>query len=180
MALKIIIDGYNLLMTSDRFRRDFINFPEETREEFIKSLSGYKRLKGHDITVVFDGWKSGYPIENRDVISGIKVVYSRMGEKADLVIKRMVERGDGSTIVTSDREVAIFASRHGAVVISSGEFGESLMLAASETSKADEISMMKDETDEDNFEKSLTTKKKGNPRRLSRIQRKKVQRLKKL
>src|SRR3989344_5932260 len=98
MALKIIIDGYNLLMTSDRFRRDLIDSFEETRKKFIENLYNYKKLKGHDITVVFDGWKSGYPTENREVISGIKVVYSRLGEKADEVIKRMVENGEASTI----------------------------------------------------------------------------------
>src|SRR3990167_10170312 len=88
MALKIIIDGYNLLMTSDRFRRDFIDSFEETRNRFIENLYNYKKLKGHDITVVFDGWKSGYMTERREVTKGIKIVYSRRGEKADEVIKR--------------------------------------------------------------------------------------------
>jgi predicted RNA-binding protein with PIN domain len=172
MGLKIIIDGYNLLMTSDRFRRDFINSSEEAREKFLKNLYEYKRLKGHDLTVVFDGWKGGYPVEKREVVKGIKVIYSKIGERADEVIKRMVQNGEGSTVVTSDREVAGFASRHGAVVISSGEFEESLMLA--------EISMFKGETEEDDFERDITTKKKGNPRRLPKGERKKLQRLKKL
>jgi len=172
MALKIIIDGYNLLMTSDRFRRDFIDSFEETRKKFIENLYNYKRLKGHDITVVFDGWKGGYPTEKREVLKGIKVIYSKIGEKADEVIKRMVENGEASTIVTSDREVANFVLRHGSVVISSGEFDESLMLA--------EISILKGETDDEDFEITLTTKKKGNPRRLPKSERKKMQRLRKL
>ncbi|MBI3584160.1 MAG: NYN domain-containing protein [Nitrospinae bacterium] len=172
MALKIIIDGYNLLMTSDRFRRDFIDSFEETRNRFIENLYNYKKLKGHDITVVFDGWKSGYMTEKREVIKGIKIVYSRRGEKADEVIKRMVGNGDFSTVVTSDRDVANFVSRHGAVVISSGEFEESLAMA--------EFSAMKGKAEEDDFEVILTTKKKGNPRRLPKSERRKQQRLKKL
>ena len=172
MSLKIIIDGYNLLMASDRFRRNFVNSFDETRKKFIENLYSYKRLKGHDITVVFDGWKSGYPVEKREVINGIKVIFSRMGEKADEVIKKMVKNGDFSTVVTSDRDVANFVLRHGAVVISSGEFEESLMLA--------EISALKGESEEDDFEVTLTTKKKGNPRRLSKAERKKMQRLRKL
>ncbi|MEK6546384.1 MAG: NYN domain-containing protein [Nitrospinota bacterium] len=171
MALKIIIDGYNLLMSSDRFRRDFIDSLEETRNKFIENLYNYKKLKGHDITVVFDGWKSGYPTEKREVIKGIKIVYSRRDEKADEVIKRMVENGEASTIVTSDREVADFALRHGSVVISSGEFEESLIMA--------EISTVKGEIEED-FEIRITTKKKGNPRRLPKSERKRMRRLKKL
>jgi len=172
MSLKIIIDGYNLLMASDRFRRNFVNSFDETRKKFIENLYSYKRLKGHDITVVFDGWKSGYHVEKREIISGIKVIYSMRGEKADEVIKRMVKNGDFSTVVTSDRDVANFVLRHGAVVISSGEFEESLMLA--------EISALKGESEEDDFEVTLTTKKKGNPRRLSKAERKKMQRLRKL
>src|SRR3989304_2877903 len=136
MALKIIIDGYNLLMASDRFRRDFIDSFEETRNSFVKN------------------------------------VYSRRGEKADEVIKRMVENGEASTIVTSDREVADFVSRHGSVVISSGEFDESLMMA--------EIAIVKGEFEEDDYEKNITTKKRGNPKRLPKSERKKLQRLKKL
>src|SRR3989338_905201 len=97
--------------------------------------------------------------------------YSRRGEKADEVIKRMVESGEASTIVTSDREVADFTLRHGSVVISSGEFEESLIMA--------EISPVKGEIEED-FEIRITTKKKGNPRRLPKSERKKLQRLKKL
>jgi predicted RNA-binding protein with PIN domain len=172
MSLKIIIDGYNLLMASDRFRRDFISFSDEARKKFIENLCSYKRLKGHDITVVFDGWKSGYPVEKREVISGIKVIFSRMGEKADEVIKRMVENGDFSTVVTSDRDVANFVLRHDAVVISSGEFEESLIMA--------EISAIKGEVEEDDFEATITTKKKGNPKRLPKSERRKMQRLRKL
>lgn len=172
MALKIIIDGYNLLMASDRFRRDLIDSFEETRNKFIENLYNYKRLKGHDITVIFDGWKSGYPVEKREVIRGIKVVYSRIGEKADEVIKRMIKNGEASTVVTSDREVADFAVRHGAVSISSGEFDESLMMS--------EISALKGDSEEDDYEISLTTKKRGNPRRLPKSERRKIQRLKKL
>ncbi|MEK7845998.1 MAG: NYN domain-containing protein [Nitrospinota bacterium] len=171
MGLKIIIDGYNLLMTSDRFRRDFIDSFEETRNRFIENLYNYKKIKGHDITVVFDGWKGGYTTEKREVIRGIKVIYSRLGERADEVIKRMVENGEASTIVTSDREVADFALRHGSVVISSGEFEESLIMA--------EISTVKGEIEED-FEIRITTKKKGNPRRLPKSERKRMRRLKKL
>lgn len=171
MRLKIIIDGYNLLMTSDRFRRDFIDSFEETRNRFIENLYNYKKLKGHSLTVVFDGWKGGCTTEKREVIKGIKVIYSRLGERADEVIKRMVENGEASTIVTSDREVADFALRHGSVVISSGEFEESLIMA--------EISTVKGEIEED-FEIRITTKKKGNPRRLPKSERRKLQKLKKL
>lgn len=63
--------------------------------------------KGHDITVVFDGWKGGEGKESLTKRGGIKIIYSRLGEKADSVIKRIIsaERHEW-IVVSSDREIA--------------------------------------------------------------------------
>ena len=79
----VIIDGYNLIGTSHR------NL-EKQRETLIDALIEYKKRKGHDITVVFDGWKTGESHESRYVTGGVRVIYSRVGEKADSVIKRII------------------------------------------------------------------------------------------
>jgi len=42
----------------------------------IETLIEYRNKKGHNITVVFDGWKTGGAQENQSVIGGIKVIYS--------------------------------------------------------------------------------------------------------
>ena len=93
----------------------------------MERLAEYKKIKGHDITVVFDGWKSGSGEESHSVTGGIKVIYSRLGEKADAVIKRIVSSGKKQWIViTSDREIADHAWANGSVVVSSDEFSDIL------------------------------------------------------
>jgi predicted RNA-binding protein with PIN domain len=51
------------------------------------------------------------------------VIYSRRGEKADEVIKRMADQErEGSLIVSSDREIMHYAERVGAAVMSAEDF----------------------------------------------------------
>jgi hypothetical protein len=81
--------------------RDF----KSARERFIEELISYKKTTGHDLTVVFDGWKGGTIHESSFSQGGVKVVYSRLSEKADVVIKRLLSRGPGQVLVSSDREL---------------------------------------------------------------------------
>src|SRR4030043_1963824 len=95
----IIIDGYNLIGIQ---HKDL----ENQRDALIASLIEYHKKKGHALIVVFDGWKTGGAQENHSVIGGIKVIYSRMGEKADSVIKRIISsERRGGVVVTSDRDI---------------------------------------------------------------------------
>ena len=76
----------------------------------IRLLSEYRKMRVHDITVVFDGWKSGGPREETLKTGSITVIYSRLGENADYVIKRIISRDKREWIVvTSDRDIAAFA-----------------------------------------------------------------------
>ncbi len=145
---------------------------EGTREELIKRLLAYKRLKGHRITIVFDGKKSGSLSRTRMNQSGLEVIFSKDGEEADQILKEMAKRErHGITIVTSDRAVASFAEAHDAVAIPSDEFEAMLDMAI--------YSDIKGVTDEDE-EEGASTKKSGNPRKASKQERKRLQRIKKL
>ncbi len=80
-------------------------------------------MKGHDITVVFDGWKSGRQTEESLVTGGIRVIYSRLGEKADSVIKRIFCAAKKEWIVvSSDRDIVLRAWSCGSVPVSSERF----------------------------------------------------------
>jgi len=116
--MRIVVDGYNLIRQSDTLKRIDKLSIEAGRRELIKRLARYARHRGHRITVVFDGWMAGSPTEEREVVGGITVIYSKRGEKADEVIKRLVRQtGEETVVVTSDREVAGAASRAGAVAV---------------------------------------------------------------
>jgi len=93
------------------------------REQLILQLIEYKKIKGHDITVVFDGWKSGSSKEDLSITGGVRVIYSRLGEKADAVIKRIISREKKEWIViSSDREIMSHAWSCGSAPIPSSEF----------------------------------------------------------
>ena len=109
MAVHIIIDGYNLIRQSAELslldRRDL----QQGREALLELLAAYKKIKRHQITVVFDGTDAYSLYRQRDQTKGIKILFSRRGETADTVIKRMVERErEGALVVSSDRDVAGF------------------------------------------------------------------------
>lgn len=148
----VIIDGYNLIGI---YHKDL----ESQRQRLVERLAEYKKIKGHEITVVFDGWKSGSGEETHSLTGGIKVIYSRLGEKADAVIKRIISSEKKQWIViTSDREIADHAWANGSVVVSSEEFldilGKPLKV---ETGEFDLL-------DEDEYE----LPKKGSPRKPSK------------
>lgn len=123
MAIHLIIDGYNLIRQSPDLLAEESQDLRWGREALLEKLAAYRRLKNHPITVVFDGWEAGEGLENRDRVQGMLVIYSRRGEKADEVIKRIAARErEGSLIISSDREIMHYAERAGAAVMSAEEF----------------------------------------------------------
>lgn len=184
--MHIIIDGYNLIRQSDTLKRYERFSLEEGRKALIRFMAVYKRHKGHKghkVTVVFDGWESGSAEEERDRQEGIDIMYSRRGEKADDVIKRMVHKiGEEIIVVTSDRDIADFVSRRGGTAIPSREFEElisRLKPAMSDTSSYTEEGYGKDENNENN-ENIASMKKKGPSRRLSRRKKTAIAKIRKL
>jgi predicted RNA-binding protein with PIN domain len=124
----------------------------------IDSLIEYRKIKGHDITVVFDGWKNGEAKEHQSFTGGIKVIYSRIGEKADSVIKRIISSDRREWIVvTSDRDIANHAWASGSVPISSEDFLKSV---------EKRIPSSSDEEERDN--EYGMSQRKGNPRKPSK------------
>lgn len=96
---------------------------EAAREALIQTLAGYRQRKGHAITVVFDGWQGGLGAEQREFQSGVEVVYSKRGERADQVIQRLARLyGKDCAVVSSDHEVVNAARAAGAFVIGAPEF----------------------------------------------------------
>lgn len=130
MALHIIVDGYNLIRQSHVMGPIDQQDLELGRQTLLERLAAYKRIKGHQITVVFDGAAQYSVFDRTDREKGINVRFSRHGESADAVIKRMARReGQRALVVSSDREVIGFSESHGAAVIESLEFEQKLEMA---------------------------------------------------
>ncbi|MGD8471493.1 MAG: NYN domain-containing protein, partial [Desulfobacteraceae bacterium] len=107
MSIHIIIDGYNLIRQSTALS----NLDQQDimlgRDALIDMLAAYRKMKPHRITVVFDGRQSPVFSPQRNRQRGISIWFSRSGESADEVIKRMANRDrEKALVVSSDREVA--------------------------------------------------------------------------
>ena len=123
MATYLLVDGYNLLGNAGMTASSATRGLEAGREALLRRLAGYRQRKGHAITVVFDGWQGGIGSEHHEFQSGIEVVYSKRGERADQVIQRLARiYGQDCAVVSSDHEVVNAAKAAGAFVIGAPEF----------------------------------------------------------
>jgi len=160
--MDIIIDGYNLIGGDQGLKGAL----EQKRNRLIQQLSIYEERKGFGIIVVFDGWRSGWAHEVEEKRHGVSVVYSRQGEKADDVIVRIARRkGSGCVVVTSDREVRRAVEKFGAAAVYANEFSATLR----------QLDYAADDDDPAPAEPRA-----GNPRRLSKTERRRQDKLKKL
>jgi uncharacterized protein len=165
MSMHLIIDGYNLIRQSPRFGDIDRRSLQRGREALISALARYKKLRGHHITVVFDGGQAPSFGDRRDRRGGIEIRFSRRGELADTVIKRMCTRQRGQVlVVTSDTEIVRYAEARGAATIGSPAFEDKLMMA-----EYMDVSDGMSEEAEAGWQP--TTRKKGPARRRSKRQR---------
>jgi uncharacterized protein len=163
--MEVIVDGYNLIGSEQGLHGAL----EHKRNWLIERLVQYQKIKRFDVTVVFDGWRSGQIRETNEKFAGIAVIYSRQGEKADAVIMRVArEKSAGAVVVSSDREIRNAVERSGAVAISADEFNQILH------------SLDKRDWLEDDEIFDSRPAKKGNPSRVSKIEHRRNEKLKKL
>jgi predicted RNA-binding protein with PIN domain len=119
----IVVDGYNLIHRVPELRPGPGTSLEESRNKLVNLLSWAVGAGDARFLVVFDGAdvKDGDPGTGR-----VKVRFSRPPEKADDLIRRLVEdqvdRVERLTVVTSDVEVARHARAMGADVALSDLF----------------------------------------------------------
>jgi len=173
MSIHIIIDGYNLIRQSNSFsdldRQDI----QLGREALLETLAAYRRIKLHKITVIFDGTNAPPFSLHENQIKGIKVKFSRKGELADSLIKRMVNRErEKALVVSSDLDIVNFAAAKGAATIGSSDFEEKITMAIYMDTKGLE------REDEGGWVPS--TIKKGPSKRLSKRKRRNRIKIKKL
>lgn len=167
----LAIDGYNVIaeITGEPLARVDL---EVERDQLNQMLVQYRSLSKHRLTVIYDGGQvaSGKPRQYSE--RGVKVIFSSLGQNADqLLVKMARQYGSGLTVVTSDREVVQRSESCGAVVLSSGEFCQRLLMA---------LDGFEDSLGEDDRvvgRRRHLTEKKGNPRKLSKKERQRNRRL---
>ena len=130
MSLHIIVDGYNVIRQSKQLRILDQRDMQEGRETLQDILVEYRKSKGHRITIVFDGTDTISQDARRQRFRGIEILFSRNGETADTVIKRMAAREkERALVVSSDRDIVSFVRSVGSATIGSRAFENKLFQA---------------------------------------------------
>ncbi len=175
MPLELIIDGYNLIRQSSSLSPLDARSLERGREALLERLGAYRTVRGHPITVVFDGWGGFSPISTEQTKQGVQVVYTGKGETADEWIKRRVKKVQYGAVVTSDLEIQRHAERLGVSAILSHVFEQKLEAVLAGDMKGDDRG-----EEEGDAEELVVGKKKGTAWRLSKQERRRQAILKKL
>ena len=168
----LAIDGYNLIaaLTGEPLERLDLEYE---RGELNRLLIDYRGNSRHRVSVVYDG--GGLPGGSRTSREqGLEIVFSPLDRKADQVLVEMARRyGSGLTVVTSDREVVRLCEESGAVVLATEQFWQRLQLTVFAGDAGDE-------DDEKRLDRRHLTRKKGNPRRRGKKERRRDRRLESL
>jgi uncharacterized protein len=173
MPIHIIIDGYNLIRQSATLsaldQQDIVL----GRQALVNRLATYRKIKSHRITVVFDASHSPLFLQQNDHHKGIAIRFSRRGESADDVIKRMArQEREKALVVSSDREIVSFAALCGAATISAPQFEDKIERTIQINRHAG--------SGESDSDRVPLPKKKGPARRLSKKMRRNQLKIKKL
>ena len=168
--MHLIVDGYNLIRQWPQLERLDAQELEAGRQALLALLGAYRRRSAHKVTVVFDGWQGGQPQESRDRSQGVMIIYSRLGERADEVIKRLLAREQSrAVVVSSDRELQDAARQAGAAWMDASQFAALHLTAMGAEAQEEEAEI-----------RPRGPHKKGPSRRAPKAQRRISQRLKKL
>ncbi len=130
MSLHVIIDGYNIIRQSHRLSILDLQDIQDGRDGLQDMMAAYRKSKGHQITIVFDGTHAPHLGMQRHRFQGMQILFSRNGETADDVIKRMAAKeGERALVVSSDRDIVSFAASRGAATIGARAFEQKVFEA---------------------------------------------------
>lgn len=112
----LIVDGYNVTKSG------YGELPlEQQRDRLVSGLAALAARTGAEVTCVFDGADAGGAAPGL-AARGLRVLFSRTGEIADDLIRRLAAaepQGRVVVVVSSDREVADGVARSGARPVAS-------------------------------------------------------------
>ncbi len=125
----LVIDGYNVIFAWDELKAIAGEHLESARHRLEEILINYHGFTGSDVVLIFDGYAvRGNPGEKQGD-SGIRVVYTKENESADLYIERLLHeigRNRAVRLVTSDNLIRLSALGSGIARTSAREFGNEM------------------------------------------------------
>jgi predicted RNA-binding protein with PIN domain len=163
----LIIDGYNVLGAMGFPPQKVVGQGEVHREQFVARLGLYGHAIRCPITVVFDAWQQPGSMRQVTHQTGVTVMYSAEGERADQVIQQLTRQyGKETAVVSSDLEVTNVARAFGAFVIRSQEFLTRLEKGNQQRHSVSSARGKPEDKDDSEYGLTRPKAKKGNPRKL--------------
>ena len=125
----LVIDGYNVIYAWDELKAIAAESLDTARRRLGEILVNYHGFTGSDVVLVFDGYAvKGNPGE-KSAESGVRTVYTKENESADLYIERLLHeigRNRAVRLVTSDNLIRLSALGSGIARTSAREFGHEM------------------------------------------------------
>lgn len=126
----ILVDGYNVIKNNLMFRALETKSLAEARLLLIRQLQNRYRHTTRRVIIVFDG-DGKYEQVNHD--EHIRIIYSRYGETADSVIKRLsaeaCSAGRSVQMYSDDEDIRQTVSEHGGIIQTTGHLMKQVQAA---------------------------------------------------
>ena len=135
MQTYLLIDGYNIIFSSDELKEIAEDSFDAAREILIRRVCNYKAVRPYNIILVFDAYKVKGAKREIEEISGITVVYTKEAETADAYIEKTskeLAKNYRVRVATSDGLEQIIIFSQGAMRIPASEFLAEIELAENE------------------------------------------------
>lgn len=130
MDADVLIDGYNVIKNNPMFRAVEVKNQAEARAVLIRQLKNRYRHSSQQVIVVFDGNGDREQVSHDD---HIRIIFSRYGEKADDVIKRLAAQakqlGRPVQLYSNDGEVRHNVRQEGGSTYTTGQLTKHLNAA---------------------------------------------------
>ena len=120
-----LIDGNNYIGYTSSFNRK----DPRSKYELVSKLLVFQQMKRTRVILVFDGAPDLNLLDKRFQKKNFSVVFPRAGQNADSVINEITSKQTDLRrffVVSSDREIQIFAKAKGANILSAKDFNREL------------------------------------------------------
>ncbi len=122
----LVIDGYNVIFAWEELKALAEDSLDTARRRLAEVLVSYRGFTGSEVVLVYDGYAvKGNPGEKTDY-HGVRVVYTKQNESADLYIQGLLHeigKNQSVRVVTSDNLIRLSALGSGILRTNAKEFG---------------------------------------------------------
>jgi len=123
LSQNYLVDGYNVIHLIPDLKRLVSYDLERARHGLLQRMASFMAGRKGSMTVVFDG--DGPNMHQSASYHKIKVRFSSAPEKADPLIKRMIDKQEGKkslTVISSDQAIFRYARLSGVSALTSHDF----------------------------------------------------------